>query len=70
MKRRKPVRSTKIRLMEVLKDYMWANHRQQREIAKEIGCSTATLGRFVNGTVELSSTNLANLLTWLLEEDR
>ena len=58
-----------MKLAEVLKSYRWATHKTVRELAKEIGCSAATLNRFEDNRGELSGEVLAKILTWLLSRE-
>ena len=54
-------------LCTVLKKYRWAMEITIREMAKEIGCSPATLSRIENGETP-SGAVLAKILVWLLQE--
>lgn len=53
-----------MRLGAVIADYRWVNRLGQREVAKEIGTSTATLCRMERGE-SCDAETLIKILSWL-----
>lgn len=53
-----------MRLAEVLREYRWALRIGVRDMAKEIGISSATLSRIENGN-NCDAKSLTKIMVWL-----